>query len=308
MSTQGEAANGIIDRGTEKPTRPFFWSVRREIWENRSVYWGPIAVAGVILFGFIVTAGSLPGRRQNTLAMTDALRQRAAVEMPYDLAAVMIMVTAFIVGIFYCLDALYGERKDRSILFWKSLPVSDVTTVLSKIFIPLAVLPAIAFAIIVSTQMVMLAITSVVLLFSGISPGTTFQYYSVFDQTVIGFYSVVASSLWHVPTFSWMLLVSGWARRAAFLWAVLPALAISFFERIVFGTHYFAGFIKYRFTGWADTAFTLKTGPSGHPVLDSLSQLTPGQYLITPGLWLGLLFAAVCLIAAVRLRRYRGPV
>ena len=65
------------------------------------------------------------------------MHRRAAIEMPYDIAAMMFILTAFIVGVFYCLDALYGERRDRSILFWKSLPVSDFTTVLSKATIPL---------------------------------------------------------------------------------------------------------------------------------------------------------------------------
>ena len=68
-----------------------------------------------------LTAFSLPRLRTNALAL-EPTRQRAAIEMPYDMAAMMIMFTAFIVGIFYCLDALHGERRDRSILFWKSLP------------------------------------------------------------------------------------------------------------------------------------------------------------------------------------------
>ena len=73
--------------------------------------------------------------------------------MPYSHAAMLLMVTAFIVGVFYCLDALHGERRDRSILFWKSLPVSDLTTVLSKASIPLVVLPLLVFAITVATQL-----------------------------------------------------------------------------------------------------------------------------------------------------------
>jgi hypothetical protein len=105
-----------------------------------------------------------------------------------------------------------------------------------------------------------------------------------------------------------MLLVSGWARRAAFLWAVLPGLAIGIFERITFGTSHFANLIKERFMSWAAEAFVLRHGPKGTPILDSLSQLTPGRYLATPGLWLGLVFATVCFVAAVRLRRYRGPI
>ena len=77
----------------------------------------------------------------------DPAEQPAALAMPYSIAATLIIVTTLIVGGFYCLDALHGERRDRSILFWKSLPVSDLTTVLSKMTIPLVVLPLVAFAI-----------------------------------------------------------------------------------------------------------------------------------------------------------------
>ena len=112
---------------TLSATRPFYWSVRRELWENRSIYMAPLIAAGVVLFGFGITAFDLPQLRRNALAL-ESTRQRAAIEMPYDIAAMMIMFTVFIVGIFYCLDALHGERRDRSILFWKSLPVSDLTT------------------------------------------------------------------------------------------------------------------------------------------------------------------------------------
>ena len=86
-------------------------------------------------------------RRRDAVVADDPAKQRAAIEMPYDMAAMMMIFTVFIVGVFYCLDALHGERRDRSILFWKSLPVSDLTTVLSKATIPLVVLPLIAFAI-----------------------------------------------------------------------------------------------------------------------------------------------------------------
>ena len=91
------------------------------------------------------------------------MQQRNLIEKPYDFAALLIMVTTFIVGVFYCLDALYGERRDRSILFWKSLPVSDLTTVLSKASIPLVILPLLTFAITVATQWIMLLLSTAVL-------------------------------------------------------------------------------------------------------------------------------------------------
>src|ERR1051326_7886772 len=154
-------ATGTSDSGYRSAaTQPFYWSVRRELWENRSIYMAPLIVAVVVLFGFLVSTAGLPERRRAVLLL-DPAKTRAAIEAPYDMAAIMLILTAFIVGVFYCLDALYGERRDRSILFWKSLPVSDSTTLLSKATIPLVVLPLVTFAIIVATQLVMMLWTSV---------------------------------------------------------------------------------------------------------------------------------------------------
>src|SRR5438105_15379947 len=97
-------------------------------------------------------------------------KQGALISEPYDAAAMMLIFTVFIVGVFYWLDALYGERRDRSILFWKSLPVSDLTTVLSKAAVPLVVLPLIGFALGVATQIILLLWSTVVLIGSGMSP------------------------------------------------------------------------------------------------------------------------------------------
>jgi ABC-2 type transport system permease protein len=166
----------------------------------------------------------------------------------------------------------------------------------------------ITLGIILVTQIMIFLITSVALLLNGMSPLSTLAHTHLFQCALILVYGLIVTSLWHVPTYGWMLLVSGWARRAAFLWAFLPGVAIGIFERVTFGTSYFANFMKYRFSNWASEAFAFKVGSNGHPVLDSLSQLTPGRYLSTPGLWLGLLFAAVCVVAAIRLRRYRGPI
>src|SRR5207237_116352 len=172
MSTEPNAPTSITEPGSNiAATQPFHWSVRRELWENRSIYIAPLIAAGVVLFGFGITAFGLPQRRVNALALESA-RQRTAIELPYDAAAMMIMFTAFIVGVFYCLDALHGERRDRSILFWKSLPVSDLTTVLSKASVPLVILPLVIFGIIVLVQFLMLLWSSEILLPSGLAATT----------------------------------------------------------------------------------------------------------------------------------------
>ena len=279
------------------PTRPFYWSVWRELWENHSIYIAPAIVSAIILFGSFVGAFHLPGRRQNALLL-DPAHRRAAIETPYDIAAVMLIFTAFIIGVFYCLDALHGERRERSILFWKSLPVSDLTTVLSKAIIPLVVLPLVSFAIIVVTQFIMLLISTAALLPSGLA-STTWANFNLFRQLLILLYGLVAIALWHAPIYGWALLVSGWVRRATFLWAVLPLLAIGFFEKITFNTSYFASMLKDRLLGFAPEAFAFN--------MHTVPELTPGKYLSSPGLWVGLIFAAAFIVAAVRLRRYRGP-
>src|SRR5213080_1470908 len=291
---------GVAAPGYNAAPRPFYWSVRRELWENRSIYIAPLIVAVVVLFGFLISTGGLPDRRR-TVLLLDPATAHAAIEMPYNVAAIMLIFTAFIVGVFYCLDALHGERRDRSILFWKSLPVSDLTTLLSKATIPLVVLPMVTLAIIVTTQVVMLLWTSVLLITHGMSPASTWTNFSLFQQSLILSYGLVAIALWHAPIYGWALLISGWVRRATFLWATLPLLAISFFEKITFDTSYFASMLKNRLTGFAPEAFAFH----GHSI-DSVT-LTPASYLVSPGLWIGLAFAVAFITAAVRLRRYSGP-
>ena len=288
------------------PTRSLFWSVRRELWENRSIYMAPLIAAGVVLFGFAISAIGLPHRRRATLLL-DPAKQQALVEQPYDVAAMMLMLTAFLVGVFYCLDALHGERRDRSILFWKSLPVSDLTTVLSKAIIPLVVLPLLTFAIIVATQLIMLLMSTAVLLPSGLG-STTWTILPFFQLSVVLIYGLVTLALWQAPFYAWLLLVSGWARRATFLWAFLPPLAVCMVEKIAFNTSHFAFFLGRRITGSFEDAFVVVKHPHGTmaPMVDRLTQLDPLKFLSSPGLWIGLVLAVVFLAAAVRLRRYRG--
>jgi ABC-2 type transport system permease protein len=306
MNTPSSTANsGVSDPGYKAETRRFCWSVWRELWENKSIYIAPLIVAAVQVFGFAISTIGLAERRRAVLLFDDPARQRAAIEMPYDVAAIMMIFVVFIVGVFYCLDALHGERRDRSILFWKSLPVSDLTIVLSKITIPLVILPLIAFVLVVCVQVIMLLMTSAHLVMHGMSPATTWAIVPVFQNWLIMLYGLVAIALWHAPIYGWLLLVSGWARRATFLWAVLPIIAIQIFEKITFNTSYFAKLVEHRLMGFAPHAFGFHG--EGHPTINSLAQLTPGRYLSSPGLWLGLLVAAAFLFAAVRMRRYRGP-
>jgi ABC-2 type transport system permease protein len=285
-------------------TRPLYWSVRREIWENRSIYIAPLVVAGVMLIGFAISSIWLPQRRRAVLLL-DPAQQRAHIEQAYVFAAGMLVATAFIVGFFYCLDALHGERRDRSILFWKSLPMSDLTAVLAKACIPLVILPLLAFVVAVLMQGDMLLLSNAILAANGLASATPSQL-PLTQFWVALFYGLVAMALWHAPIYGWLLLVSAWARRATFLWAVLPFLVVSVFEWIAFRTSHFAHLLRYRLVGWVTEAFL--PHPKGTVPIDRVRAIDAERLLTTPGLWIGLLFAAAFLAAAVRLRRNREPI
>src|SRR5438093_10202696 len=197
-ATKPPSDSGASDAGSNTAApRPLFWSVWRELWENRSIYIAPLSVAVVVLFGFMISTYGMPERRRGVLLM-DLAKQRALIGEPYDVAAMMLIFTVFIVGVFYCLDALYGERRDRSILFWKSLPVSDLTAVLSKASIPLVILPLVSFAIIVVTQFIMLLISTAALLPSGLA-ATTWTNFNLFQQSLVLLYGLITIPFWHAP-------------------------------------------------------------------------------------------------------------
>ncbi len=224
---------------------------------------------------------------------------------PYYFAALLLMGISLIVAVFYCLDALHGERRDRSILFWKSLPVSDLITVLSKASIPVVVIPLLTFAITIATQWIMLLLSSVVLLGSGLSVATLWSQVPMFQMSVMLLFHLVAGhGLWYAPIFGWLLLVSAWARRAPFLWATVPLLAIGVVEKIAFNTSYFFAMLQNRFPGVHEGAGFA----NGSMSTDPLSQLNVGHFLSSPGLWIGLAVFAAFLAVAVRLRRYQGPI
>ena len=308
MSTQSNALSESLQAQSVAPaaipaTRALYWSVRRELWENRSVYIAPLAVAATALFAFSMRA--IAGIWDKALRL-DPAQPREAVAQPYDFAAGLMMLTGIVVSVFYCLDALHAERRDRSILFWKSLPVSDLTTVLAKLSIPLVVLPLLTFAITVAMQGSMLLLSSVILLGSGQSVAALWTKLSFFRMSLLLFYHLLtAHALWPLPVYCWLLLVSGWARRATFLWAALPLVAIAGVEKIAFRTWHFAALVGSRLIG--DAPAFASTPDDGFPS-GPMTHITAGRFLSSPGLWIGLVVAAIFLAAAVRLRRYREPI
>lgn len=285
-------------------TRPFYWSVRRELWENRAIYLAPLVTAGVVLIGFLINAVGLL-RGWGAAVSLQLPNQASPIELPYAIAAVLIAMVGVLTGALYCLDALYVDRRDRSVLFWRSLPVPDATTVLSKASIPLAVVPLAIFGIMAATHVAMLVLNLVLRLANGGAAPALRPPMPLGELWVALLYGLAAMALWLAPLYGWLLVVSAWARRAPFLWASLPLIIAGILEKVALNTSHFADFLSYRLFGWFEAAFG---GQRPCCLPHPLSAVAAGRFLTTPGLWAGLVMAAIFLAAAVRLRRYRGPI
>ena len=277
--------------------RRFYWSLRRELWENRAIYLAPACAAGLVLIGALLGAAGMPHRLRN--AALDPMVQHHVLEQPYMFAALLIMLSTTIVALFYCMDALHGERRDRTILFWKSMPVSDLTTVLAKAIVPIILLPAVTFAITVVTQACMLLIFSARMMSAGVSVAEMWHHLALGQMWgMLLFHLVAIHGLWYAPVYGWLLLVSAWAKRMPWLWATLPLLAVGIVEKIAFNSSYLANWLAYRVNGPQGDAVS-----KGAMQMNSLMRLTFGEFLLTPGLWTGLAATAIFVVVAARLRR-----
>src|SRR3954465_14279200 len=246
--------------------RAMVWQVRRELWENRSIYLAPLIVAGVIA---LASVGAVRHNLQpDKLAAHD------------ELVAGVLMGTTLLVAIFYFLDALYGERRDRSVLFWKSMPVTDWTAVLSKMAVPMIVLPVVTFVLAIVTQVIMLLAASAYLSMPGRSAAALWQLPWLQMTSGMLYHLVTVHSLYYAPIFGWLLLVSAWAKRLPFLWAFLPPAAIGVLERFVFNTTHFGTMLGARISGGMDSP-----PQKGMPMM--LWPAHPLEFLANPGLWIG---------------------
>jgi ABC-2 type transport system permease protein len=301
MSTTNVTPDSRINRdlfASPFSFEPYLWSVRRELWEYRSAYYAPLIVAGFFVLGYFISVLRTVHKLRASGGSGDLTE---LIVGPYNFAGLAIMGATFLFSIYYCFDALHSERRDRSVLFWKSLPVSDLTVVLAKATIPIVFLPVLTVGITIGLHCLMLAIGTAVFAASGLG-GVLSNLPLITMWTTLLYHMVAMHALAFAPLYAWMLLISAWARRAPFLWGTLPILIVAALEKIAFNTTHFLQLIgSIVAAGPSDASFP--PDMVGH----SLSHLHPGAYLFSPSLWIGLTVAAAFLIAAARIRRHRGP-
>ncbi len=284
--------------------------IRREIWEHRALWAAPVVVSVLILIGAAFGRMTVP--RGTTLPPQLGHAVFALSVLGFGLAQ---YVTLSVVLWFYATDCLYSERRDRSILFWKSLPVSDAQTVLSKAVVAMFVAPLIVYVATAVTSVLAFGIWSMRGL-DGPGPMDLWDTRTWLGIEGDSLLALGVASLWYAPITAYLMLLSAWARRNVQLWAILPPLVALLVERLTFGTHYLTGILLYRLGGGWESSLVLSverlfTNLNYGPYAFSGS-LTPRVFSRTPlavfgniDLWIGLAVAALLLFGAIRIRRYR---
>ena len=297
--------------------------IRREMWEHRALWVAPLVVAAVLIIVTALSGGvhiSGDARVQidgEAIDFINGITPERAVKLFGVLIAglyVPQLIVMLIVLGFYLLDSLYSERKDRSILFWKSLPVSDAHTVAVKAMVALLVVPLGVWALSVLTSLVTVGALTAKLSggpFAAIVQWNMPVWFAVQGAMFIG---TLVAALWYAPIAAALLLVSAWARRSVFLWAVLPPVALMLLEEVAFDTNRVAGFLEYRFGGFFDAMGMGADGKQGvvRPGENPFDHIAAiyGKLDVTPllgniDLWLGVVAAAGMMWIAVLVRRRR---
>ena len=279
------------------------WAIRREVWEHRAVYFAPLLIAGISLIAMMFHLRRIVPNVK-LIEMADPARQAGMAVLPFGISASAVLATSWIVAVYYCIESLHSERRDRSILFWKSMPVSDLETVASKVVVALGVIPLAGLVCALALQVLLLGMVAIALSFAGVDFGLLWKPLPVGTTLVALPYGVAMHALWFAPSFAYLMLVSAWAKRAPFLWASVPLFAAMALERMAFGTSYVTSFLRDRVTGGMRYAFE---NDASKQAVTELSQLTPGVFLAAPAVWIGLAAAAAMWHCAVVVRRHREP-
>jgi ABC-2 type transport system permease protein len=301
--------------------------IRREIWEHRALWIAPLVVAGVLLviaalggvnynddgnfwFGNADDLEHLPpedrARVMENMSPTPKVREFIAATAMLSLTMVQLF-TLGIVVFFYLLDTLLAERRDRSILFWKSLPISDGEVVTSKALTALVAAPLIAY--VVSAVMVLLC-SGVIALRMIDLPFNLWSFSAWLNVEAVTFGFMFMIVLWYLPLAGYLLVVSVWVRKNAFLWAVLPPVGLLIIEKIITRTDFVADFLGSRLAGFAQKVDKfdlrrlehLKDGEGG---MVSASYRLMGQVFADYEIWVGVVAGLALCYLAVRIRRFR---
>jgi ABC-2 type transport system permease protein len=286
------------------------WLVRREFWENRAIWMIPAVIGGVMVL--IALFG-----RIDLMEIPSQVPSHAVGGGFLLAVGATFFVVLSIYSTWYLLDCLYADRKDRSVLFWKSLPISDTTTVVSKLATALIVIPAVYLAAADLTTLLMAFIISVR---ARSSIGGALWHADLWLQLqALWVYVIVTSAIWYLPIAAYLLVVSAWAKRAVMLWSILPPIALLLAERWFLGSHVIAEQMGERLVGYPQFAFHDDPGCCTWvtTVVENDTLRTPtniwgffnvGGFVSSPETWIGVVVGVALVAVAIQLRTRRTEI
>lgn len=289
------------------------WLIKREFWEHKGAFvWAPLVVGAMV---FLLGATILFYGQDTSSAVIS--KNFSAFTM--GITTVPILFVTYCVSLFYLAATMYDERKDRSILFWKSLPISDAATVLSKAAMALIVAPALAYIIAIGFGLLLLMLFAVAPPFSGqVSWGTLFDGVELVPLFLLG--SIPVYALWALPTVGVLLLVSAWARSSPMRWVVSLPLVLGvclswlnhsfgftdnmdWYWRVIISR----GFLSNVPFSWLvlNPSISLDSLRSPQGWENAARTFSSWRQLTTANLWIGVAAGSAMLYAAIRIRRWK---
>jgi ABC-2 type transport system permease protein len=284
----------------------YAWLIRREFWENRAIWMIPVAFGAMLIVAALFGQASLP-----TLTTPKEIYDFGAIFM-----VVFLMMFYSVMSVYaswYLLDCLHSDRKDRSILFWKSLPISDTETVLSKLLIALVIVPLVYF---LAADVTALIAAFIISIRAKSSLGAALWQGDLWLQIqVLWVYAIVTTAIWYLPVAGWLMAVSAWAKRAVILWSVLPPLALFIIERMFLGTHFVAQVLGKRLLGLPAAALTGSGEGTWQVEGDTLNLpssvwhfINPAGFFSDPQTWIGAAVGVALIVLAIQLRMRRTEI
>lgn len=306
--------------------KPYWTMAKREVWEHKSLWIVPMVVACLVVLGSLYGGVALIVAAHQGLISVNPIGMvggdaRAGLHIAMLATASFFNVVMLFMVWFYLMDSLYADRKDRSVLFWRSMPVSDTATVLSKLFTGMLTAPAFMFVLVVIAEIVAGIIFTIASGVIGVNLfHETFYPGTIILTWVVLAFALIQQSLWLLPYWGWFLLCSAWAKKLVIAWAVLIPLGATLIELIVFHTHYLANGIfghlgrgvmllgGYDPHGLHMQAFNGNGAVFGAPNHQVITFGSVAHMFALPEMWLGVGIGIIFVLGAIWLRRHRTEI
>ncbi len=217
--------------------------VKRELLEHRGAFvYFPLGV--LALFALAVLSAHGLGRLHVPFE-TGMPSTAKLYEIGCYLAAAFWWAYLLLALFFYFADAFSADRRNNAMLFWKSMPVSDLKVLASKLLAGATIFPAIIFALFLATGLVLFFVAQLMALFSPLVPQPSLLAYGNALLQVSAFVLVhtVLGLLWYAPFFAWVGILSIVVGRWSMALAIVIPLVIGILENILtYGTGPQGGF------------------------------------------------------------------